>query len=118
MFTHPSLLRQLKATAEHLRRAGEMDWARRVVQAGDHVRKSGWTAAGKKGLDALFAGDGALDAVSFGVEHERRLGGPVGVGEANQRLSELRLGLKDLGSLPLRAEPNPDLPVQRSPDLV
>jgi hypothetical protein len=117
MFTHPSLLRQLKATADQLRKAGEMDWARRVSQSGDLVRKSGWTAAGKRGLDMLFAGDGALDSVSFGVEHERRLGGPQGTAQANQRLSELRQGLKELATLPLRAEPNPDAPVQRSPDL-
>ena len=117
MFTHPSLLRQLTRTAEHLRRSGEPDWARKAVVAADAVRKMGWTDSGRLAVQALFDADPSLDSVSFGAEHERRLGGPLGVNDANQHLSELRIGLKELATLPLRAAIAPGTPRLRSPDL-
>jgi hypothetical protein len=117
MFTHPSLLRQLTLVSDHLRRAGESDWARRVVQAADRLRKTGWTDSGKQALQDLFETQPTLDSVNFGAEHERRLGGRLGVLEANERFIGLRVKLKELGTLPLRTAPQPGVPRLRSPDL-
>ena len=118
MFTHPSLLRQLTRAAEHLRRSGEADWARRVVVAGDAIRKMGWTESGRQALQDLFEADPSLDSLSFGgAEHERRVGGPLGVRDANEALSEIRITLKELAALPLRAAIAPGTPRLRSPDL-
>ncbi|MES2201218.1 MAG: hypothetical protein V4498_03100 [candidate division FCPU426 bacterium] len=117
MFNHPALLRQLNLCAEQLRRAGESDWSRRVLAAGDQVRRSGWTETGKVAVDLLFSADPGLDSVLFGAEHERRLGGPVGVADANGRMSELRDRLKQLAAYPLRQALAPGAPRQRSPDL-
>jgi len=117
MFTHPSLLRQLTLVSEQLRRAGESAWARRVVQAADKLRKSGWTDTGKQALQELFDTPPSLDSVHFGAEHERRLGGLQGVAQANESFSVLRVKLKELGTFPLKAAPAPGLPRLRSPDL-
>src|SRR5947208_3008045 len=108
MFTHPALLRQLTMTADHLRRGGETAWARRVVQAADALRKLGWTDAAVARFSELFESDPGLDAVMFGSEHERRLGGPQGVGEANFRLSELRVKMKELATHPTQESPDPE----------
>ena len=117
MFTHPALLRHLTLTADHLRRAGESAWARRMVMTADRVRKSGWTEHGKAALQELFEAPPLFEALNLGAEHERRLGGPQGVSDANLRLSELRVLLKEMGTLPLRASLDPGAPRQRSPDL-
>ncbi len=117
MFNHPALLRQLNLCAEELRRGGETAWARRLVVAADLVRRSGWCDTGKAAVDALFSVEPGLDSVMLGAEHERRLGGPVGVADANIRISELRNKLKELAAAPLRQAPPPGAPRQRSPDL-
>src|SRR5262245_39168766 len=108
MFTHPALLRQLNQAAELLRRGGETAWARRLVQAADQLRKLGWTAEARTALMELFDGQYRLEAVSFGSEHERRLGGPQGCAEANARLAELRQKIRELASHPLRDAPDPE----------
>jgi plasmid stabilization system protein ParE len=117
MFTHPALLRQLTLCADHLRRGGETAWARRVVQAADSMRKLGWTDAARAHYGQLFEGEAHLDTVGFGSEHERRLGGPQGVAEANARLAELKSKIKELASHPTKEAPDPELRRQRSPDL-
>lgn len=117
MFTHPALLRQLTMTADHLRRGGETAWSRRVVLAADTIRKMGWTDAAVRSFAGLFETDPGLDAVNFGAEHERRLGGPHGVDDANRRLSELRIKIKELATHPTRESPDPEVRRPRSPDL-
>jgi hypothetical protein len=117
MFTHPALLRQLTLTADHLRRGGETAWARRVVSTADELRKLGWTDAARAHFLQLYETDPGLDAAGFGTEHERRLGGPQGVAEANLRLSELRAALKELAMHPTKDAPDPELRRPRSPDL-
>ena len=117
MFTHPSLLRQLTLVSEQLRRAGESAWARRVVVTADRIRKSGWTDSGSQALRELFETPPSLDSVNFGAEHERRLGGYQGVLAANERMLALRVKLKELGTFPVKAAPDPGVPRLRSPDL-
>jgi hypothetical protein len=117
MFTHPALLRQLTLTADHLRRGGEGAWARRVVQTADALRKLGWTDLARQRFMDLYDEEPRFDSVSFGAEHERKLGGPLGVTEANIRLSDLRVKLKELATHPTQKEPDPDLVRARSPDL-
>jgi hypothetical protein len=115
MFTHPSLLREMTLLAEFLRRSGEGDWARRVIQAADAIRKSGWTEQGGAHLQSLFKGEPSLFHVSFGAEHARWL--PAGeLDRANQRLERHRLKLADLGTQP-HIQPPAAGPRQRSPDL-
>lgn len=117
MFTHPALLRQLTLTADHLRRGGEAAWARRVVQTADALRKLGWTEMATQRFLELYEGEPRFESVSFGAEHERRLGGPLGVQEANVRLTELRVTLKELATHPTQQAPDPEVTRARSPDL-
>jgi hypothetical protein len=117
MFTHPALLRQLNLCSELLRRGGEGAWARRVVQAADAIRKSGWTEAGQLILQGLFDGEPGFEALSFGAEHSSRLGGPDGITLANEKLSAQRAQLRELGRHPVKDAPDPAQPRRRSPDL-
>jgi hypothetical protein len=116
MFTHPALLRELTLLADFLRRNGEAEWSRRVVQAADGVRKAGWTADGHQRVQALFAGDRNLHSVSFGAEHHRWVGGESGVHRANDRLDQHRRKVQDLSTHPVHQAPAQG-PRQRSPDL-
>jgi hypothetical protein len=115
MFSHPALLRELTLTAEHLRRHGEGQWSRRVVESTEALRKSGWTQQGLQAFRALFDGSPSLNQVRFGPEHQRLTGGEAGAERANQRLERHRLKLAELGALPVR--PAPTGLRQRSPDL-
>jgi hypothetical protein len=115
MFTHPALLRELTLTAEHLRRNGETEWSRRVVQSTEGLRKHGWTDEGQRHYRELFTGRPSLDQVRFGPEHHRLTGGEDGAERANVRLEKHRLKLAELAALPVRA-PQPGRR-QRSPDL-
>jgi hypothetical protein len=117
MFTHPALLRQLTLAADHLRKGGEAAWARRLVGAADAVRKLGWTDAALGPIHELFKAEPGLDSVSFGAEHERRVGGPQGAAEANARLSEMRIKIKELALHPVKGAPDPEVRRPRSPDL-
>jgi hypothetical protein len=103
--------------ADHLRRGGETAWARRVVQTADSMRKLGWTDASQGRFRELFEVDPPLESVSFGAEHERRLGGPQGVADANARLAEIRIKIKELAAHPTQDAPDPQLKRPRSPDL-
>ncbi len=103
--------------ADTLRRAGETAWSRRLVLVADTLRKSGWTELGRDSLLALFDGQGSLDSLTFGHEHVRRLTGRLGVAEANARLSEQRVKLRELAQLPTRQPLAADAPRRRSPDL-
>ncbi len=115
MFTHPALLRELNFLSEHLRRSGEADWSRRVVQVADRIRKSGWTEAGAAHARSLFTGEPNLYQVSFGAEHARRLTAETDAQKANQKLDRHRDRVLDPGTQPLvAAETGPRL---RSPDL-
>jgi hypothetical protein len=115
MFTHPALLRELVLTADVLRRNGEAEWARRVVQASDDLRRTGWTDSGLKVLRGLSEGERGLNQVSFGAEHLRAAGGPEAISKANERLERHRRKIEDLASLPVRAQQAGPRP--RSPDL-
>ena len=116
VFTHPALLRELNQISELLRRSGEGQWAQKVVQASEALRKTGWTEAGLGLIRGLEQGEPGLHQVSFGAEHHRFLGGAAGVAPANERLERHRRKLKDLMELPTReiqAGPrakSPDLP--------
>ena len=115
MFTHPALLRELNQLSDHLRKCGEADWSRRVVQAADRIRKTGWTEAGAVHARSLFTGDPNLYNVSFGVEHERWLTAAMDAQKANQKLELHRDRVLELATQPLvAAETGPRL---RSPDL-
>ena len=115
MFTHPALLRELTLVSELLRRGGEAQWSRRVIQAADSLRKSGWTEAGAQVIRDLKRGEPGLHQVSFGTEHLRYVGGEAGVAAANARLERHRIRLEELMALPTReAQQGPRL---RSPDL-
>ncbi len=115
MFTHPALLRELTLTSELLRRSGEGAWARRVTQAADGLRRSGWTDEGLRLVKDLQRGEPGLHQVSFGAEHLRQAGGEAGVAQANARLERHRRKLAELIELPTREAPAG--PRQRSPDL-
>jgi hypothetical protein len=115
MFTHPALLRELTLTAEHLRRYGETEWSRRVVQTAERLRRVGWTEEGRRVLRELFDGSPSLHGVRFGPEHARHTGGEEGAERANRRLELHRLKLAELGSLPTHGAPLG--PRRRSPDL-
>lgn len=117
MFTHPALLRQLTLCADQLRRGGEAAWARRVVQTADAMRKLGWTEASRGRFGELFEVDPRLESVLFGAEHERRLGGPQGVADANAKLADMRTKIKELATHPTQDSPDPELKRPRSPDL-
>jgi hypothetical protein len=117
MFTHPALLRQLTVMADLVRKSGEGAWARRILSAGDRIRKLGWCAAAKSELQALFDGEPKLESLNFGSEHERRLGGASGCSSSNTRLMEMRNGLRELMNLPLREAPDATAVRAKSPDL-
>ena len=104
-------------TADHLRRGGETAWSRRVVQVSDQMRKLGWTDAARLKFCELWESDPNLESVSFGAEHERRLTGPQGVADANLRLVELKIKLKELAAHPVQGAPDPEVKRPRSPDL-
>ncbi len=114
MFTHPALLREMTALADHLRRHGEADWSRKVIVAADGIRKAGWTEAGLRHAQSLFKGEPNLYQVSFGEEHARWLAAGAAP-KANERLEHLRLRVLELTEQPVvPAEAGPRL---RSPDL-
>lgn len=115
MFTHPALLREMTLTAEHLRRNGEAEWSRRVVQSTDALRKCGWTPEGLRHFRRLFDESPNLNGVRFGPEHQRQTGGEAGAERANLRLEKHRLKLAELGALPVRSAPTGPRP--KSPDL-
>ena len=115
MFTHPSLLREMNQLAEFLRRSGEAEWSRRVVQTADSVRKSGWTDEGCRRVQGLLNGDVNLHQVSFGAEHHRQVGGDAGAIKANARLERLRLKVAELAAQPTIAAVQGPRP--KSPDL-
>ncbi|HTB21148.1 MAG TPA: hypothetical protein VK914_00425 [bacterium] len=115
MFTHPALLRELNQIADLLRRSGEGQWAQRVVQASDGLRKTGWTAPGLALVRDLEKGEPGLHQISFGTEHLRQLGSLAGLALANERLERHRLRLKELMELPTREVQTGPRP--KSPDL-
>lgn len=117
MFTHPALLRQLNQVTELLRKAGEGEQARRMAQAAEALRRQGWTAPALEALKGALHAHPPFDAFSFCDLHERRLGSPDAVLEANSRLREARARLKEHMELPLRQPLPPDAPRPRSPDL-
>jgi hypothetical protein len=115
MFTHPALLRELNLISDLLRRGGEGQWSRRIVQAADGLRKAGWTPAGAELIRDLRRGEPGLMQLSFGAEHLRFVGGAAGLAKANERLDLHRRKLEDLMALPTRqAQPGPR---PKSPDL-
>jgi hypothetical protein len=115
MFTHPALLRELNLIADLLRRGGEGLWSRRVTQAADGLRKSGWTAEGQALVRELYRGEPGLGQFSFGAEHLRPIGGPGPLEKANASLARHRLKLEDLMALPVKAAQTGPRP--KSPDL-
>jgi hypothetical protein len=118
MFTHPALLRQVNLTVEFLRRCGEGTWARRLSLEGDAIRKSGWTEAARGRFLKLFGGDGSLNQLTLGDEHQRRLAGMgLEAWEANRMLAAFRQNLSDLSQEPTVKGREPGERVKRAADL-
>ncbi|MGH7441327.1 MAG: hypothetical protein ACREKE_01500 [bacterium] len=102
MFSHPALLRELNQFADFLRRSGEAQWSRRILQASDELRRHGWTEAGAAPIRALQRGESGLDKLVFGEEHRRFLGSVAGFQRATEQLDAHRARLERLLELPTK----------------